>query len=84
LTALDRAASIAQVGSDFEVLTLPRADAGLLGLVRSLLNVSDPRAPLTQMLTRSELMTAFRWLFAVSRASGGQPMAMTEWPILAP
>jgi protease-4 len=84
LAAIDRAAEVAHLGTDYEIITLPRADAGIIGLVRNVLNISDPRAPVLQMLSRAEVMHAFRWLFTVASASEGQPLALTEWPVLAP
>lgn len=84
LAAIDRAAAIAHLDGDFEIITLPRPDDGLLGIVRSLAGLSDPRAPIAQILGRSEVLRALQWLYAVSRTSGGEAMAMTEWPIAAP
>jgi protease-4 len=84
LTAIDRAAQIAGLGDDYEVITVPRADPGLLGLVRSALNVEDPREPFTRMLSNAELGRALRWLYAVANAPAGQPLALTEWPLLTP
>jgi protease-4 len=84
LAAIDRAAQLGGLDGEFDIVTLPRADAGVLGAIRSLVGVSDPRAPVAQMLARTELARAIRWLYAVSSAPSGAVMAMTEWPILAP
>ncbi len=84
LSAIDRAAQLAGLGDDFEVITVPRTDPGLLGLVRGALNVEDPREPITRMLSSAELGRALRWLHAVARTPAGQPLALTEWPLLTP
>lgn len=84
LAAIDRAAALGGLSGEFDIVTLPRQDAGIIGAIRSLVGVSDPRAPIAQMLARSEVSRALRWLYAVSRAPSGQVMAMTEWPVFAP
>jgi len=83
LSAIDRAAALGGLRGEFDIITLPRADAGILGAIRSIVGVSDPRAPIAQMLARTEIAQALRWLYAVSRAPSGQVMAMTEWPLSA-
>jgi len=84
LAAIERAAELGNLRGDYEILTLPRPDEGIVSLVRSAIGISDPRAPIAQLLGRSEMLRALQWLYAVARTSGGQPMAMTEWPIVAP
>jgi protease-4 len=84
LSAIDRAAMLGGLTGEFDIITLPRSDAGLLGALRSIVEVNDPRTPVAQLFGRSEMAQALRWLFAVSRVGSGQVMAMTEWPLLAP
>lgn len=84
LDAIDRAAALGGLQGEFDIITLPREDRGVLGLLRSIAGINEPRSPIAQLLARTDATRVLRWLYAVSSAPSGQVMAMTEWPILAP
>lgn len=84
LDAIDRAAALGGLQGEFDIITLPREDRGVLGLLRSIAGIQEPRSPVAQLLARTDATRVLRWLYTVSSAPSGQVMAMTEWPILAP
>ncbi|MDP3276052.1 MAG: signal peptide peptidase SppA [Deltaproteobacteria bacterium] len=84
LVALDRAAALGGLGETFDVIELPRPDAGLLALVRNAVGVSDPRSFVAALMANNEVGDSLRWLYASARAPQGAMMAMTEWPIALP
>ncbi len=84
LAALDRARVLGELDADCELVELPRADVGLLSLVRNAIGVSEPNGPASTLFARSGLARAFRWLYVVALADLGRPLAMSEWPLDAP
>ncbi len=84
LMALDRARQLGGLEPDCDIVELPRADTGLIGLVRSAIGISDPTTPAAAIFARSGLARAFRWLYVVAMGDMGRPLAMSEWPLDSP
>ncbi len=84
MTAIDRARALANVGDDWELFELPPESTGLLQTAARLLTdetTSPPSA--ADLLVGAELRAPLRWLATVS-SHAGAPMALTDWPVLAP
>ncbi len=85
MTALERARTLAGLGDDYELIELPGESRGLIQTVARLLVDETARPPslVAQVASSPEVRAPVGWLMSVA-AGTGTPMAMTDWPVLAP
>jgi len=85
MVALDRARALGELGDDYELTELPAEPSGLLSTVARLVTDAGPAGPSLAALATSapELRAPLGWLLSV-HAGIGRPMALTDWPVLAP
>ncbi len=85
MVALERARALGDLGDDYELVELPAEPSGLLSTIARLVTDAGSSAPsLAELATSSpEVRAPVSWLLSV-HAGIGHPMAMTDWPVLAP
>jgi protease-4 len=85
MVALDRARALGDLGDDYELTELPAEPSGLLSTVARLVTDAGPAGPSLAALATGapELRAPLGWLLSV-HAGIGRPMALTDWPVLAP
>ena len=73
------------LGEDYELTELPAEPSGLLSTVARLVSDAGPATPSLAALAAStpELRAPLGWVLSV-HAGLGRPMALSDWPILAP